>query len=213
MDSESDIKAEADAMGRAMMHAMENIEPGEVTYLNLANSAGEAGLRIVHEVIDPKLLLAFRSVDGTSYDDGGGDCLFTSTYVMAALHERGLSPAFRLCTGYFDIPDEAPNRIIHAWLETFPKLPDPIVINVSNPKFRPVYSMNRSSYFRINYMKKRIETFTGKDFTAAVNRYIKKHGEDVDVRELTKFLLKKTRQALSREMKAVERRAKRSSKA
>lgn len=212
METDADIQAEADTMGRAMMQAMENIEPGEVTYLNLANAAGEAGLKIINEVIDPKLLTAFRSADGTAYDDGGGDCLFTSTYTMAALHERGLSPAFRLCTGYFDIPEQAPNRVVHAWLETFPKLSDPIVINVSNPRFRPVYSMPRSSYFRINYMKKRIEAVTGKDFRIALNRYIAKHGEDVDISDFTKYLLKKTRNALSREIKATERRAKSSPK-
>lgn len=66
--------------------------------------------------------------------------------------------------------------------------------------------MYRSNYFWVNFMKRRIQTVSASEFTQTLRSYRRKHGETVDIIEFSKVLLKKTRTALNRELKAATRR-------
>lgn len=198
--TERDIAKEMDEVGRGMTNAMAEAADGEIAYFNTAGPIGQAALVIIEGAVDADELTGFVT-------DDGGDCLFTATYVMAALAKAKTIAPFRLCTGYFDHPDLAPDRVVHAWLEVkLPASDEPIVVNVSNPRSKPVYTMYRSNYFMVNFMKNRVQSVTATEFARALRAYRNKHGDDVEIIEFTKVLLKKTRTALGRELKAVARR-------
>ena len=134
-----------------------------------AQAAVDAGRRIAVNLVGPEaaavmmpIMQAVESGVGALWKAEGGTCFFETTEMLHALQQAGLDAPYSAVGGHFRHLHDP--WTIHAWLEAQSPV-GPVVVNATNLGRRPLYTMLRSDFRKLNRARI-VQVLTAKRFAA-----------------------------------------------